>query len=409
MTSPGGNGLTQRHRGTEAQREADEGGKNETRYWMAVICLLAIAGVMLGWNKGRLPVREAAPDAVVMNGIAPDLALYREVIAEVKAGRGYYEVAREKIPEYGFPIASPLNWRLPTYAWVFSKLPNKCWIQAVLLLLALGGMGMTFVAHRRASGVALAAMTTFLMFGVVRWTFDGLAYLAQEPWAAVLMLVSLAAGAVATTDGEAEGRRHGGTARQRWAWRAVSVGTGILALLFRELALPYCLVAGGMATWKRRWGEAVGWLLGIAMFFGLFVWHVGQVKAQLLGAEVAAGAGLAQWLRFGGLDFVLLTTRMNSLLFGAPGWLLWLYLLVALVGLSRGRNESSQVACLAALMYLLAFAVVGRPENFYWGLMPAPLLAWGAAGGVVDLCRSARELVTGLKPVARTGMENATG
>src|SRR5206468_8637834 len=163
------------------------------------------------------------------------------------------------------------------------------------------------------------------------------------------------------------GRRHG--ARGRWAWSALAVGTGIIALLFRELALPYCLVAGGMAVWKRRWGEAAGWAVGIAMFCALVAWHVGQVKAQLAGTEVAGGGGIAQWLRFGGLDFVLLTTRMNSLLFAAPGWLLWLYLLVALLGLSRGRDETSQVACLGALLYVLAFAIVGRPENFYWGLM----------------------------------------
>ena len=149
--------------------------------------------------------------------------------------------------------------------------------------------------------------------------------------------------------------------------------------MFRELALPWCVACGGMAVYKRRWGQAAAWTLGIAAFCGFFAWHVGQVKTQLAGTEVAASAGLAQWLRFGGLDFVLLTTRMNSLLFAAPGWLLWLYLLIALVGLSRSKSEASQTACVAALMYLLAFAIVGRPENFYWGLMPAPLLAWGVA------------------------------
>jgi hypothetical protein len=68
---------------------------------------------------------------------------------------------------------------------------------------------------------------------------------------------------------------------------------------------------------------------------------------------------------------------MNSLFFAAPSWVLWLYVVLALVGLSRSQNESSQLACLTALAYLLAFAFVGRPENFYWGLMPAPFLAWG--------------------------------
>jgi hypothetical protein len=54
-------------------------------------------------------------------------------------------------------------------------------------------------------------------------------------------------------------------------------------------------------------------------------------------------------------------------------------LLVALVGLSRQPTESNHLACLTALAYLLAFAILGRPENFYWGLIPAPFLAWGAA------------------------------
>ena len=102
------------------------------------------------------------------------------------------------------------------------------------------------------------------------------------------------------------------------------------------------------------------------------------------------GAGLAQWLRLGGLDFVLLTTRMNGLFFAAPAGLLWLYLLAALVGLANRPDETSRVACLAALAYLLAFAVLGRPENFYWGLLPAPLLAWGAAHGPAALARKSR-------------------
>ena len=55
------------------------------------------------------------------------------------------------------------------------------------------------------------------------------------------------------------------------------------------------------------------------------------------------------------------------------------YLLAAFVGLSRRTDASSRLCCLASLAYLLAFAVVGRPENFYWGLMAAPLLPWGVA------------------------------
>ena len=162
------------------------------------------------------------------------------------------------------------------------------------------------------------------------------------------------------------------------SWIALSIAAGVSALLFRELALPYCVIAYILAIWHRRWLEATGWAAGMAAFGLLLGWHIGQVQGQLVGVTGGAAAGLSQWLRFGGLDFVLLTTRMNSLLFAVPAPLLWLYLLAALVGLSRRTDQTSRLSCLSALAYLLAFALLGRPENFYWGLMAAPLLPWGA-------------------------------
>ncbi len=342
----------------------------EARAKLAILGIVALAGLTLGWNKGRLPEREA-PDSATVAGsdnISPDLALYCEVITEVRAGRNYYDVAGEKIPSYGFPVASPLNWRLPTYAWTLSCLRCGGQIQLLLIGLSILALALAFAAQCRTSSVGFAALTTFLLFGVVRWAIDGYAYLAQEPWAAALMLISLASSSLAN-----------GSQPKNVGWRCLSISAGISALMFRELALPYCAAAGLLAAWNRRWLETAVWAAGIGLFFGFFAWHVGQVRAQLAGTEVAASAGLAQWLRFGGLDFVLLTMRLNSLLFAAPAWLLWLYLVLALVGLGRGKDEASQIACLASLGYLLAYAVIGRPENFYWGLLPAPLLAWGIA------------------------------
>jgi hypothetical protein len=178
-------------------------------------------------------------------------------------------------------------------------------------------------------------------------------------------------------------------------WHVFAIAAGLAALALRELALPYCCVAVAISLWHRRWWQAAAWSAGIAAFFAFLAWHISQVHAQLAGAETGAGGGLAQWLRFGGLDFVLLTTRMNSLLFAAPGWLLWLYVCAALLGLAGRNDAASQLACLAALAYLGAFAIVGRPENFYWGLMAAPLLPWG----VVHAPAALRELAT--KPAPR--------
>jgi hypothetical protein len=382
--------------------------------WQAVLpgvlALIVLAGLALGWDKGQLPRRKqpAIPVAEAASATAPDLALYREMILSVRGGANYYAAAREAIPRYGFPIASPLNWRLPTYAWLFARLPNQCWIQAVLLVLAVGGMWLAFVAESRRSSVGQAGVTLFLLFGVIRWTFDGEAYLAQEVWAAVLLVISLSAHALAAGWDKSAPAAAGppiaksfswwaGARSARWShstrrasWRCLAVVAGLLALFFRELAMPYCGIACLIAVWNRRWVEAAAWAAGIVLFLGFFAWHIGQVRMQLAGTEVVAAAGLSQWLRFGSLDFVLLTTRMNSLLFAAPACLLWLYLLTALLGLSQRRDETSQLACLTALAYLVTFAFVGRPENFYWGLMAAPLLPWGIAHAP----RAIRELWT---------------
>src|SRR5262249_34024424 len=104
--------------------------------------------------------------------------------------RDYYNVAAQKIPHYGFPISSPLNWRLPTYAWLLSRFPPAA-IQPALGLLSIIALVLAFKANLRTSGIGYAALTTLLLFGVVRWSIDGHAYLAQEPWAATLIIVSL--------------------------------------------------------------------------------------------------------------------------------------------------------------------------------------------------------------------------
>jgi hypothetical protein len=350
-----------------AEVSTTEHSTNEARLKLACLALIALAGLLVGWNKGQLPRRELVALAAA-GDTAPDLALYHAIVADVRGGRDYYDAAHERIQQFGFPISSPFNWRLPTYAWLFSLLPNKCWIQAVLLLLGAAGLVLTFAAERSTSNVAQAAVATFFMFGIFRWVLDGDAYLAQEVWAGVLIMISVAA-----------------LRFEAWRWRLLAALAGIVALMFRELALPYCLAAGGVALWQRRYWEAVLWAKGLVVFGCLLAWHVFAVRGELVehGHAPIGGAGLAQWIRCGGLDFVLLTVRMNSLLFHWPASLLWVYLLVALLGLAQRSDFASRTSCLAALLYLLAFGVVGRAENFYWGLLYAPLLPAGLAAGVL--------------------------
>ncbi len=362
--------------GNEVRRTA-----RDSRITLACLGLMALVGCVVGWGKGELPQRPPREVTEATRGTTPDLALYQAVIADVRGGRDYYDAAHEHIAAFGFPISSPLNWRLPTYAWLLSLLPGKCWIQGMLLLLGSAGLMLTFAAERATRDTFPAAFATLVMFGVFKWVLDGDAYLAQEVWAGVLIMISVAALRL----GEAQ-----------WKWRALAASAGIAALLFRELALPYCLVAGGLALWQRRYWEAALWGKGLVAFGVLLVWHVLQVRSELAEDGIAGGgAGLAQWIRCGGIDFVLLTARMNSLLFHWPAALLWLYLLLALFGLANRADFASRVSCLAALLYVVAFAFVGRPENFYWGLLYAPLLPAGVAAGLAALARDWRQAALG--------------
>jgi hypothetical protein len=351
---------------------------SRARLTLAILGLLAIAGVVLGWNKGQLPQRPVRQPGAVDSPTAPDLQLYREIVGDVHRGEGYYDAAHARLVEHSFPTRSPFNWRLPTYAWLLALLPDAGWIQALLVALSVVALGMAFAGQVRHGGLVQAFVTTVLLFGVVHWAIDGEAFFAQEVWAAAFLIISVSAISL------------------RWNWLAIAAG--LAALYFRELALPYCLVACALTAWQRRWRETVGWTLGIALFFLFLGWHVGQVHAQLAAADATSSASLSQWLQVGGLDFILLTVRLNSLLFAAPAAILWLYLLVGLFGLARRNDDTSMLCGLATLAYVAAFAIVGRPWNFYWGLLYAPLLPWGVAhapAAFAQLIRAARGQAAG--------------
>jgi hypothetical protein len=347
-------------------------------WWDGAWLLIALAGLAASVSlTGRPGV--TAPQATVppTSGLSADLALYRDLVADVREGRDYYAAARLRIAAYGFPIDSPLNWRLPTTAWLLAALPSLAWGQALLATLSLAVLALGLSGQFESGGMVGGWLLVTLWAGVLRWAMDGYAFLAQEPWAAALIAGSLAASSL--------GERHA-----RWQWLSAALGTA--ALLVRELALPFCVVMAAQQWVGRRWTVALGWIGGMALFMVYYLWHLERIHAQWALAEVSGGAGVWQWLRLGGLAFVLRTLRMNGWLFSAPTWLLWLYLVLAGYGLGRARNRTTSAAGWSCVLYLLAFAVVGRPENLYWGLVPAPLLALGAVEGVQRLLQRARDL-----------------
>ena len=362
---------------------------------VAAVALTAlfVAGVIAGHNLGRIVERSPSEASDGLNGRpAADLILYQTIVAEVRNGKNYYDAAYQRLPEFGFPVGSMFNWRLPTYAWFGSLSPSDNWIQGVIAVLALAALLLAFAAERENLGFIRSALLIVLLVGVLRWCIDGLAFYTMEVWAATFLTISVSAMAVrdrlnGSTTGQASsgtrqddgtaGQASSGTRMKGLAWTGLSVGTGLAALFFRELTLPYCVAACGVAFWHRRRGEGCAWLAGIALFVLFLAWHGSQVAARLTLAEATSSRGPLEWMQVGGMHFVLMTTRMNTFVYNAPGWLLFSYLFFSLLGLADAPRRHCELLGAATILFVGAFCIVGMDMNFYWGLLYAPFLPFG--------------------------------
>jgi len=168
----------------------------------------------------------------------------------------------------------------------------------------------------------------------------------------------------------------------------LSLVFGMLALFFRELALPFVAVMLAMAYWEGRKREALAWLLGV-MAFGIFLGiHAWFVSRQLTAADVLVGPG---WLHLGGWPYVIKTARANIILLTAPSWVAGLLLPFLLLGLASWSGPVGTRVALTVGVYAVAYLFVGRGYHAYWGLMYAPLLPLGlvfAPRAVGDLLRA---------------------
>jgi hypothetical protein len=88
------------------------------------------------------------------------------------------------------------------------------------------------------------------------------------------------------------------------------------------------------------------------------------------------------WVSGGGWCYVLKTTRTNLLFSYLPLAVLAPVISVIWAGLWVWPDHRTRRIAVVVTVYFLAFALVGRPDNFYWGLMVAPLVPLGLLGWV---------------------------
>jgi hypothetical protein len=316
-----------------------------------------------------------------------DMALYRDILTRVEQGQAYYPAALTAQRINGYPVRPFVTIRSPYLAEFLAFSGSKALAQAVLFVLAAGvGVlllpwsvvwpwkvrGNGFEASPSPLPIALAVLA--ILSGLVP-VMAGDAYMMHDLWAGLLLAAGLAVWSQA-----------------RWPLSLILL---LLAGLIRELAFPPMLVMLAFAVGNRRWREAAGWSIGIAIFSADMIRHA-VILASLTSASDPVSQG---WLGLGGLGFVQTALSWNGLVMLTTPLLTALVLPLALLGLSRGLQNGRAVRQFVVVIgYLCGFMIIGRPDNSYWGFLILPLLGHGLARLMMTFTLS-KTRTSGLQPL----------
>ncbi len=303
-----------------------------------------------------------------------DTALYRAEIERIASGEGYYEAARAELTERGYPTRNVFNWRTPLPMWMIGKLPNRQLAKWLLGLMALGVMvlGFEILAREQGHGLGRPLACALLLTGPLAPCVLYDEFVAPMSWASIFIALSICGY---------------GLRRPR-----IGVAMGLAAVFFRELALPYCLLAATIAASHRRWKELAAWCAGLAAWGLFFATHWLHVSGFVTPDAVAHREG---WVQFGGLPFVIATAQTNLYLLFLPQWVTAIFFIAAMVGLAGWHTPLGERIGLSVCLFVVAFAVVGQEFNQYWGLLIGPLFCFGVVrfpASICDLAKAARAI-----------------
>lgn len=268
--------------------------------------------------------------------------MFRAVVARVQHGESYYPAMNAELRGRGFPTASVFNWRPP-----FLFLPVAAFPRAMVVLQILL-MGAVLIGTLRLFDKAPAIVLPLagaIQVGAVHLALKPDGVYKPELWAGGLMALSVLAYLSRRT--------------------ALAVACGVLAVMAREIALPYALVCLGLALYDGRRKEAGAWIVGLAVWAALYGWHVAHVLPFIQPGDYAHPS----WLAFGGWTFVVSTVGWSGVYHLLPRWVSALGAVAALSCLWAPVDRHLKAV---VLVYVAVFCVVGLPLNGYWGIMTGP-------------------------------------
>lgn len=308
----------------------------------------------------------APPETVVPkqgeNAGASDMDIYQKVVQRVHGGEGYYEALGSELRTNRRPTTAIVNWRTPLHLMTLALAPNSTWPRILQVAFAVVAVAMGLVIMQRFRMPFLAMFQAILMIAALVLCFVEPGLYFAEVWAGLMIVLSIEAYA--------------------FGWTKTGISLGLLALFFRELALPYVLVCAVLAFRKRSRPEVVAWSLGLGAYIVFFSIHAATVLSRILPGDIS---NPVSWLQFGGVKLIVTTSSMGALA-ALPPWVTALYLPAALLGLAGWKDPVALRVSATVAAYLGIFAVVGLPVNIYWGAMYAPLLTFGVAWSGPAVC-----------------------
>jgi hypothetical protein len=312
---------------------------------------LAIVLFVWGATCASTPINQPVPEG------KGDVVLYRAIVARVTAGENYYQVAGQELHNREYATVPLFNWRLPTLAVSLAYLQTERVAGHVLLSLGIL-TAIVWCFYLLRAGHGLLCFLSLPLFLSMLPAWGGSSVVFHEVWSGQLITLSL-------------GFRLLGLVTP-------AVVAGALALSVRELALPYILIRSVLAWAEGRRREAIGWASVVGIFAaGLFV-HFAQARLHL-----PPNPWTNNWMATGGWCQVLMTAKTNLALIYLPAPWLSLAVSVLWAGLWAWRSPGVERVAIVVSAYFAAFALVGRTDNFYWGLMIAPLLPLGVLGWIL--------------------------
>jgi hypothetical protein len=289
------------------------------------------------------------PAMPVTSSTYSDIDLYHDIAEQVRAGTPYHRAARDLQHAHDYPTQPFVTIRLPTLAHMAAALGWPA-LQGLLAAILLLGVVMWYrLSAARGDKAEPVLVALALLVGGMMVTQAGLIAM-HDLWAGVLAAVAMTF--------------RGG---KRWPLAVLLAG---LAVMIREIAVPFAALALAFALFEKRRGEALGWL-GLLILLALTLWlHAGAVHAVVEPGDKQSMA----WSGLRGLAGVLSDITDNSLLNRLQPPLAFAVIPLALIGWAAAPKEQALFGLLYCLGMASMIALFSRPDNFYWACLLVP--AW---------------------------------